>query len=89
MHSQPSKIICVGRNYVDHAKELGNAIPDRAVLFIKPPSSLISLEDGISWNPAWGNCHHECELSLRIDRQLKAENDPQKALQAIGAVTLG
>ena len=47
MHSQPSKIICVGRNYVDHAKELGNAIPDRAVLFIKPPSSLISLEDGI------------------------------------------
>ena len=89
MHSQPSKIICVGRNYVDHAKELGNAIPDRAVLFIKPPSSLVSLEDGISWNPAWGNCHHECELSLRIDRQLKAENDPQKALQAIGAVTLG
>ena len=77
MHSQPSKIICVGRNYVDHAKELGNAIPDRAVLFIKPPSSLVSLEDGISWNPAWGNCHHECELSLRIDRQLKAENDPQ------------
>ena len=89
MHSQPSKIICVGRNYVDHAKELGNVIPDRAVLFIKPPSSLVSLEDGISWNPAWGNCHHECELSLRIDRQLKAENDPQKALQAIGAVTLG
>lgn len=89
MSTRPSKIICVGRNYVDHAKELGNAIPDRPVLFIKPPSSLVSLQEGISWNPAWGNCHHECELTLRIDRALKAESDPQKALQAIGAVTLG
>lgn len=89
MHSQPSKIICVGRNYVDHAKELGNEIPDRAVLFMKPPSSLIDLKEGISWNPAWGNCHYECELTLRIDRQLKAEHNPQAALQAIGAVTLG
>ena len=89
MSTRPSKIVCVGRSYADHAKELGNAIPDRPVLFIKPPSSLITLEQGISWNPAWGNCHYECELSLRIDRTLKAETDPAKALQAVGAVTLG
>ena len=89
MSTRPSKIVCVGRSYADHAKELGNAVPDRPVLFIKPPSSLIGLDEGISWNPIWGNCHHECELSLRIDRQLKAETDPQKALSAIGAVTLG
>ena len=89
MTSRPSKIICVGRNCVDHAKELGNAIPDRPVLFIKPPSSLVSLEEGISWSEEWGNCHHECELTLRIDQTLKAESDPQKALAAIGAVTLG
>lgn len=87
--TRPSKIVCVGRSYAEHAKELGNAIPERPVLFIKPPSSLISLEEGISWNPAWGNCHHECELTLRIDQTLKAETDPQKALEAIGAVTLG
>ena len=37
MQSRPSKIICVGRSYADHAKELGNAIPDRPVLFMKPP----------------------------------------------------
>ena len=80
MSTRPSKIVCVGRSYADHAKELGNAIPDRPVLFIKPPSSLASLEQGISWNPAWGNCHYECELSLRIDRALKAETDPAKAL---------
>jgi 2-keto-4-pentenoate hydratase/2-oxohepta-3-ene-1,7-dioic acid hydratase in catechol pathway len=89
MNTRPSKIVCVGRSYADHAKELGNAIPDRPVLFIKPPSSLVSLEQGISWNPVWGNCHYECELSLRIDRTLKAETDPAKALEAVGAVTLG
>jgi 2-keto-4-pentenoate hydratase/2-oxohepta-3-ene-1,7-dioic acid hydratase in catechol pathway len=89
MSTRPSKIVCVGRSYADHAKELGNAIPDRPVLFIKPPSALAALQEGISWNPAWGNCHYECELSLRIDRTLKAETDPAKALEAVGAVTLG
>ncbi|AXY57886.1 FAA hydrolase family protein [Acinetobacter chinensis] len=89
MSSRPSKIVCIGRIYADHAKELGNAIPDRPVLFIKPPSSLISLDEGISWNPEWGNCHYECELTLRIDQPLKQETDPIRALEAIGAVTLG
>jgi 2-keto-4-pentenoate hydratase/2-oxohepta-3-ene-1,7-dioic acid hydratase in catechol pathway len=36
----PSKIVCVGRNYADHAKELGNAVPSEPILFMKPPSSL-------------------------------------------------
>ena len=47
MSTRPSKIVCVGRSYAAHAAELGNAIPDRPVLFIKPPSTLISLEEGI------------------------------------------
>ncbi|EXA63953.1 fumarylacetoacetate (FAA) hydrolase family protein [Acinetobacter baumannii 348935] len=89
MSIRPSKIVCVGRSYADHAKELGNAVPDRPVLFIKPPSALTSLDAGIEWNPDWGNCHYECELSLRIDRTLSKENDPAKVLQTIGAVTLG
>jgi 2-keto-4-pentenoate hydratase/2-oxohepta-3-ene-1,7-dioic acid hydratase in catechol pathway len=89
MNTRPSKIVCVGRSYADHARELGNAIPDRPVLFIKPPSSLSSLETDISWNDALGSCHYECELTLRIDQTLKAETDPQKALAAVGAVTLG
>ncbi|WP_286740868.1 MULTISPECIES: fumarylacetoacetate hydrolase family protein [Acinetobacter] len=89
MSIRPSKIVCVGRSYADHAKELGNAVPDRPVLFIKPPSTLTSLDAGIEWNPDWGNCHYECELSLRIDCTLSKENDPAKVLQAIGAVTLG
>ena len=89
MTIRPSKIVCVGRSYADHARELGNAIPDRPVLFIKPPSALGSLQGGIAWNTALGSCHYECELTLRIDRPLKGETDPIKALEAVGAVTLG
>lgn len=89
MNTRPSKIVCVGRSYADHVKELNNAMPDSPILFIKPPSSLIGLNDGISWNLAWGSCHFECELVLRIDQPLKGETDPGKALKAIGAVTLG
>ena len=89
MSTRPSKIVCVGRSYADHAKELGNAIPDRPVLFIKPPSALGDLDAGIEWNRDLGSCHYECELSLRIDRTLKNETDPAKALEAVGAVTLG
>ena len=89
MSQRPSKIVCVGRNYVDHVKELGNVVPDQAVLFIKPPSSLATLVQGVSWNPLWGNCHFEAELCLRIDQDLRQETNPQKALAAIGAVTLG
>lgn len=89
MSTRPSKIVCVGRNYAEHAKELGNAIPERALLFIKPPSSLGSLTQGVSWNQALGECHYECEICLQIAHPLSQETDPAKALDAIGAVTLG
>jgi len=89
MMKRPSKIVCVGRSYADHAKELGNAIPDRPVLFIKPPSALSPLDAGIEWNKTLGSCHYECELTLRIAKTLKAETDPLKALEAVDAVTLG
>lgn len=89
MSTRPSKIVCVGRNYAEHAKELGNPIPDRAILFIKPPSSLSPLSEGISWNQALGECHYECEICLKITHPLSRETDPAKALEAVGAVTLG
>ena len=38
---EPSKIVCVGRNYIDHAKELGNEVPKVPLLFLKPPSSIL------------------------------------------------
>jgi 2-keto-4-pentenoate hydratase/2-oxohepta-3-ene-1,7-dioic acid hydratase in catechol pathway len=43
----PSKIVCVGRNYLEHARELGNEVPERPLLFFKPPSSIIRDGDAI------------------------------------------
>ena len=84
----PSKIVCVGRNYADHAKELGNAVPDTPILFIKPPSSLRALADGIVIPQGLGECHFETELCVRIGMPLKNATREQAAL-AIDAVTLG
>lgn len=84
----PSKIVCVGRNYAAHAKELGNEIPEAPVLFIKPPSSLIDLQTGISWNKNLGECHYECELSIQIGKRLTHATIGQ-AKAAISGLTLG
>lgn len=88
MSIRPSKIVCVGRNYAEHARELGNEVPESPVLFIKPPSSLTTLDGGIDWNRALGECHHECELSIRIGTHLKNATQEQ-AVAAIDGVTLG
>ena len=57
MSTSPSKIVCVGRNYAEHAKELGNVIPDRPIsLFMKPASSLHD-SSGISMEQGLGECH--------------------------------
>ena len=60
------KIVCVGRNYVEHAKELGNEMADKPVLFLKPASALIYSGEEII-HPSFGNeLHHEVELILLI-----------------------
>lgn len=89
MIQRPSKIVCAGRSYAEHAKELGNAVPDRPVLFIKPPSTLINLNEGISWDSHLGSCHYECEFVVRLNQKLTKQTNPLKAIQAIDAVTLG
>lgn len=62
------KIICVGRNYVAHAKELNNEVPDEPVLFLKPDTALLRNNDPF-YIPDWsGNVHHEVELIVRINR---------------------
>ncbi len=65
------KIVCIGRNYPEHAKELGNEVPGKPVLFLKPASAVIySGEDII--HPSFGNeLHHEVELVLLIGAKIK------------------
>ena len=78
------KIVCVGRNYTEHAKELGNEIPDKPVLFLKPASALIYSGDDII-HPAFGNeLHHEVELVLLIGETLKNANAVQAENAIIG-----
>jgi len=62
------KIICVGRNYVAHAKELNNEVPTEPVLFMKPDSALLRNNDPF-YIPDWSNdLHYECEIIVRINR---------------------
>lgn len=62
------KIICIGRNYVAHAKELNNEVPDEPVFFMKPDSALLRNNDPF-YLPTWTNdVHHEIELVLKIKR---------------------
>jgi acylpyruvate hydrolase len=62
------KIFCIGRNYVDHIKELNNAVPDAPVIFMKPDTAVI--KDGEPfYHPGFSNdIHHEVELVIRINR---------------------
>jgi 2-keto-4-pentenoate hydratase/2-oxohepta-3-ene-1,7-dioic acid hydratase in catechol pathway len=65
----PSKIVCVGRNYVEHAKELGNEVPKIPLIFLKPPSSIINPGDVILLPPQSKQVEHEAELVVVIGRR--------------------
>lgn len=75
--SEPTKIVCVGRNYVEHAKELGNEVPKVPLIFLKPPSSIISNGETILLPPQSAQVEHEAELVVVIGkrgRHVTAEN---------------
>ncbi|RUO26170.1 hypothetical protein CWE09_05500 [Aliidiomarina minuta] len=84
----PGKVVCVGRNYKAHAEELGNAVPKRPLLFMKPPSALQPMEHSIQWQHSLGSCHHELELAILIDREL-TNVTPEQAMQAVWGYSLG
>ncbi len=65
----PSKILCVGRNYVEHAKELGNEVPKVPLIFLKPPSSIISNGEHIVLPPQSSQVEHEAELVVVIGKR--------------------
>lgn len=65
----PSKIVCIGRNYVAHAKELGNDVPEVPLLFLKPPSSIIANGETIVLPPQSQQVEHEAELGVVIGKR--------------------
>lgn len=66
----PGKVVCVGRNYAEHARELNNPVPATPLLFIKPVTSVVSLEGGITIPEDRGECHHELEVAALIGSRL-------------------
>jgi 2-keto-4-pentenoate hydratase/2-oxohepta-3-ene-1,7-dioic acid hydratase in catechol pathway len=69
--SRPSKIVCVGRNYLEHAKELGNEAPAEPLIFLKPPSSLIGDGDSIVYPSLSQRVDFEGELGLVIGKRAR------------------
>lgn len=67
----PTKIVCVGRNYVEHAQELGNEVPAEPLIFLKPPSSLSAHGDPIVYPALSQNVHFEGELGVVIGKRAK------------------
>lgn len=82
------KIICIGRNYAEHTKELNNAIPEKPVVFLKPATALLK-DNKPFYYPDWTNdLHYETEIVLRVSKQGKYI-DEKFAHKYFDAVTVG
>lgn len=80
------KIVCVGRNYADHAKELNNPVPDEPLLFIKPATCAVPLNEPIDAPFSRGDVHFETELALLIGEPLThaTASEAEQAVAGIG-----
>jgi 2-keto-4-pentenoate hydratase/2-oxohepta-3-ene-1,7-dioic acid hydratase in catechol pathway len=86
--ARPGKIVCVGRNYVEHAKELGNAMPERPLLFLKPPSSLLAPGAAIELPRHSAQVEFEGEIGVIVGTRLRraGEDEARAAIRGIVAV---
>jgi 2-keto-4-pentenoate hydratase/2-oxohepta-3-ene-1,7-dioic acid hydratase in catechol pathway len=85
---RPGKIVCVGRNYREHAKELGNEVPKEPLLFLKPPSSVVWESDAIRLPRASSKVEHEGEIGVVVGKRLTrvSEEDAARGIRGIIAV---
>lgn len=83
----PSKILCIGRNYADHAKELGNEVPAEPLVFMKPPSSLIASGEAILLPAVSERVDYEGELCLVVGRRCKDVTEAD-AMSVISGYTI-
>jgi acylpyruvate hydrolase len=82
------KVVCVGRNYAEHARELGNEIPEKPVVFLKPNTAIIYSGEKIIYPGFSEEMHHEVELVLLIGKKIK-NVDIKKAEEAISGYGVG
>lgn len=81
-----SKVVCVGSNYAKHIKEMGSAVPEEPVLFIKPETALCDLRQPLAIPSDFGSVHHEVELAVLIGATLRqaTEEHVRKAIAGYG-----
>ena len=84
--TDPTKIVCIGRNYADHAAELGNDVPDRPLLFLKPPNALAGHGDTVTVPAGKDRIDWEAELAVVIGEQCKAV-DADDAMDVVAGFT--
>ena len=80
---EPSKIVCIGRNYAAHAAELGNEVPKEPLMFLKPPSSIVGPEERIALTQYSQGVEHEGELAIVIGRRCSHLRDSDDALSYV------
>jgi 2-keto-4-pentenoate hydratase/2-oxohepta-3-ene-1,7-dioic acid hydratase in catechol pathway len=83
----PSKIVCVGRNYLGHISEMGSAQPKEPLIFMKPPSAIIAPEDTIVMPPSSQRVDYEGELAVVIGRRLSRPRPDEEMAPYIGGYT--
>ena len=82
------KVLCVGRNYMDHIQELNNAVPEQPLLFLKPSTAVVPFAGGIIIPKQQGECHNELEIAVLIQQQL-TQAKPEQVTEAIWGYGLG
>lgn len=82
------KLVCVGRNYAAHARELGNEVPEAPILFMKPATAIVALAAGCSLPAGRGACHHEAEITVLIGKRLTRASEAE-CHAAIAGIGLG
>jgi 2-keto-4-pentenoate hydratase/2-oxohepta-3-ene-1,7-dioic acid hydratase in catechol pathway len=81
---RPSKVVCVGRNYVAHARELGNEVPKEPMLFLKPSTAVIGPGEAIRCPPQSAEVHHEAELAVVVGRTLTRASAAEARVAVFG-----
>lgn len=81
------KVVCVGRNYAEHAKELNNPVPAEPILFIKPRTAVVAMESPVHVPRGHGACHFETELAVLVGAPLK-DADEARVRAAVAGIGL-
>jgi 2-keto-4-pentenoate hydratase/2-oxohepta-3-ene-1,7-dioic acid hydratase in catechol pathway len=86
--TRPGKIVCVGRNYRDHAKEMGNEVPAAPLLFLKPPSAVVRSGEAVVIPAASQRVEFEGEIGVVVGATLRRASEPEAARAVRGVVAL-